>query len=213
MVPALAPPTSQQNTFGLLRHGTTRWNEQHRIQGSCDSPLTKEGKRHISLWAEALKPLKWNRILASDLGRAQETVRLLNKKLQLPFSFDSRLQEQDWGEWEQLTLQEIHNCNPGELEKQISLGWNFCAPGGESRLEVLKRSQVAIFDAAKKWPTENILIISHQGVMRCLLYHIAGREFLPTEKKILHKDRLHTIVCNRGELHIKTLNIANVQSS
>ena len=31
-------------TFYLMRHGQTRFNEQGRIQGACDSPLTDLGK-------------------------------------------------------------------------------------------------------------------------------------------------------------------------
>ncbi len=210
---AWSQPAGSQTLFGLFRHGKTLWNMQKKIQGSCDSPLTEEGKQQVALWTKTLRPFQWNRILASDLGRVKETVSILVRELQLPFSFDSRLREQDWGEWEEKTLEDIRNSDPQALERQISSGWQFRAPGGESRMEVLHRSRQALFDAAGTWPAEKILVVSHRGVISCLLYHLAGRKFLPTEKKLLQKDRLHTLLFERDELHLATLNIAKLPPS
>ncbi len=202
-----SPTTNTLNLFGLFRHGKTLWNEEKKIQGSSDSPLTREGREMIKVWVETLRSFKWNRILASDLGRAKETVSILTHELHLPFSFDHRLSEQHWGEWEGKNLQYLRSNHREELQKQIDLGWEFRAPGGESRIEVLQRSQKALVDAAEKWPQEKILIISHQGVISCLLYHLSGRKFLPTEERLIYKNRLHTLKITGGSFHLDSINI------
>ena len=44
-VPTGSPPTTR---FCLVRHGTTDWNRENRIQGRTDTPLNEQGQREIS---------------------------------------------------------------------------------------------------------------------------------------------------------------------
>ena len=62
------------NRFGLIRHAETLWNQQSRIQGHRDSPLTDRGKKDADEWGRQLKRISWDRIFGSDLGRAAETI-------------------------------------------------------------------------------------------------------------------------------------------
>ncbi|MBU1567073.1 MAG: histidine phosphatase family protein [Proteobacteria bacterium] len=126
-------------TFGLLRHGQTIWNTQKRIQGFGDSPLTEKGREQTGLWLPTLKRWVWDRIIASDLGRVQETVAILNQELQLPITFDARLREQSWSQWEGLTIPEIKENFKEELARRMDMGWHFSALGGEARQAVKER--------------------------------------------------------------------------
>jgi probable phosphoglycerate mutase len=199
--------TASATTFGLLRHGQTQWNALKKIQGSGDSPLTATGREETELWLQTLKRYQWQRILASDLGRVQETVAILNQGLHLPVTFDSRLREQGWGEWEGLTIPAIEENFRQELARRVALGWNFSAPGGETRQAVKERSLTALVDAAAKWPGQRILVVCHQGVVKSVLYHIANREFLPGEDPLMHHDRFHIISLSGNRFTPVTLNI------
>jgi len=55
------------------------------------------------------------------------------------------------------------------LAEQISAGWNFRLPGGEDRKSVLARSQRALQEAFDRWPGENILVVTHEGVIKSLV--------------------------------------------
>ena len=61
--------TAPVTTFGFLRHGQTEWNTLKKIQGSGDSPLTEKGKQETDQWTKTLQRYRWDRIIASDLGR------------------------------------------------------------------------------------------------------------------------------------------------
>ena len=185
--------TSASTTFGLLRHGRTIWNAEKKIQGWSDSPLSESGRRQTILWSKTLQQYPWDRIIASDLGRVQETVALLNLELHLPVYFDPRLREQGWGEWEGLTIPCIEKNFQQDLARRIALGWNFSAPGGETRQAVRDRVLSVLLEAGSKWPGQKILIVCHQGVIKALLYHISGRAFMPGEDPLLQHDRLHLI--------------------
>ncbi|WP_457576481.1 histidine phosphatase family protein [Desulfomarina sp.] len=194
-------------TFGLLRHGQTEWNTVKKIQGSRNSPLTAYGRKQTARWAHFLKKFNWNRIVASDLGRVRETVAILNEQLDVPAEFDNRLREQNWGEWEGLTISHVKAHFGQELEKRVKKGWAFRAPGGETRQTVKERAFTALHELAGVYPGENILVVCHQGVIKCTLYAITGRKFLPSDDPLLNPDMLHLITGNGCDLQTHKLNI------
>ena len=193
--------------FGLLRHGQTEWNVAGRVQGLCDSPLTLFGREEIAAWGTHLKSIGWDRIIHSPLGRTTETAALLNEHLSLPISSHDGLREQSWGAWETMTRGEIESRYPGELAKRIKLGWDFCAPEGETRNQVYTRCHDTLLTMAEKYPGESILIITHQGVIKSLIYYLAGRKYLPDEPKLLEKNNLQLLTLENDLLTIKQLNL------
>ncbi|KJR99933.1 MAG: hypothetical protein VR65_14855 [Desulfobulbaceae bacterium BRH_c16a] len=199
-------------TFGLMRHGRTEWNTEKKIQGSGDSPLTEEGRQQTAEWIGTLKGYRWDRILASDQGRVRETVAILNRDLGLPTSYDPRLREQNWGTWEGLTISFIRKNYQVELARRVSMGWDFAAPGGESRNAVKERVLAALIEAAENRPGRRILVVCHQGVIKSALYHITGRDFLPGEDPLMHHDRLHIISCDGNSFSTVQLNIPRLLS-
>lgn len=203
----LSQPSSY-TSFGLLRHGTTQWNVEKRIQGHSDSPLTEEGKKKTTIWSKYLQKFQWDLILASDLGRVKATVSILNVQLNLPVFFDKKLREQYWGAWEGMHPEVLKDTAADIFYRQIEAGWNFQPPQGESRISVQQRVEQVFKEAANRWMGKKILVVCHQGIMKCLLYHLAGRSFLPAEPKLMDKDKLHTISCQDGVLKILQLNIS-----
>jgi len=194
-------------TFGLLRHGQTEWNRLKKIQGSEDSPLTPIGKERTAEWATTLKKYRWHRIFASDLGRVKETVEILNRTLDIPVDYDPRLREQFWGDWEGLTLPHVKEKFEEELERRVQLGWLFSAPGGETRQAVKERTLTALSDGAERWPGQNILVVCHQGVVKSVLYSIAGCKFLPGDEKLVQPNSFHLISHSKEHFSIIELNI------
>lgn len=192
--------------FGLIRHATTLWNEEKRIQGQQDSPLSDKGRAMATAWGKQLQDTGWQRILSSNLGRTVETAELVNRALHLPLHQDTRLREQDWGTWTGKTLADLKQNEGTALQEQVQRGWDFLPPQGESRRTVLKRSLAALNDAAARWPEEKILVICHEGVIKCLLYHLLGREFLPEEPPAVKKSHLHLLAQNGDSLYPDTIN-------
>ena len=197
---------NKDTRFGLIRHAQTVWNRDKKIQGHSDTPLTSAGKLQAEKWGRMLTPFPWDRILASDIGRALKTAERINEQLQVPVETDSRFREQHWGQWVGKTVRQIQLDAGPELDKQIHAGWDFCPPGGEPRLGVLKRSREALADAAHKYPGETILVVCHEGVVKSLVYDLYGRKFLPDEPAILKSYQLHWLVIGSSGLQIEQIN-------
>lgn len=183
------------------------------MQGQSDSPLTGEGENQARKWGQQLKLLNLDRIIASNADRALKTASLINATLQVPLVEDARLKEQDWGEWTGKTLKQIKKEVPKLLAEKEAAGWEFCPPGGEDRDSVWTRSQKALQEAAKKWPGTKILVVTHEGVIKSLVYRLTARKFLPTEDPLLGKNHLHWLICAGKELRIKKINALALSGS
>ncbi len=197
---------AQTTRFGLIRHAQTQWNREKKIQGQYDSPLTGEGQQQAEKWGGLLTTVAWDRIIASDTGRAFETATRINRILQISLISDKRLREQNWGHWSGKTVHEIKRDEPQVLAEQINAGWKFCPPDGEDRMSVSLRSQTALREAAGRWSGETILIVSHEGVIKSLIYHFSGRKFLPEEPPLIKPLHLHWLFHDSEGLRIGEVN-------
>ena len=192
--------------IGLIRHSMTLWNEEKKIQGQQNSHLSSQGKEMAEAWGKSLHPFQWQRIITSDLGRARETTAIINRQLKIPYSTDPLLREQNWGNWTGLTLAGIKKQDKAHLRAAQRNGWQFQPPGGESRETVLKRGLQALKQANHTWAGQRLLIVCHEGVIKCLLYHLCDRAFLPEEPAILKKYHLHILTMNNSALTLTHLN-------
>jgi probable phosphoglycerate mutase len=197
---------SNKTRFGLLRHAETQWNREKRIQGQQDSPLTAEGETAARRWAQRLGTEPWDRILSSDTGRALATAEAINRGLRLPAAADAALREQNWGQWTARTISDLQGRSAVQAARQQQAGWDFRPPGGESRREVLARGLRALRVAARRWPGERVLVVTHEGVIKCLVYHLTGRRFMPGEPDLVRAGHLHRLASDGTAVELEQVN-------
>jgi len=198
-------------TFGIIRHAKTSWNLEKRVQGSMDIPLCRQGKQQAGSWGETLRDTPIDLIVASSMIRARQTAQLISRAIGngIDIACDHALKEQDFGQWEGKTFKEIKKEFPGTIEVQESKGWDFCPPGGEPRLTVLRRASGALEDAAARFPGKRILVVTHNSVMKLLIYNSLGRTFLPGETSILKDYHLHLLSWDR-KIQVERINAVNL---
>lgn len=193
-------------TFFCMRHGLTDWNAQSRIQGNTDTSLNDEGRDMARAWAKTLDGGGLDLIVTSTLDRARETGAIVNETLGLPMIEDERLGEQDWGEWTGLTKAELGDMRK-LVRQQENKGFDFRPKGGESRNDVLMRACDALIDISEEHPGKSILVVTHNGVLKCLAYALSGLDFTPGDPMPLKDYKLHRIECMEMELAIGELNM------
>lgn len=67
------------NEFYLMRHGQTRFNVQHRLQGVCDAPLTEVGIEQAKKAGQYLakqEPI-FDHVFTSTSERASDTLEIV----------------------------------------------------------------------------------------------------------------------------------------
>ena len=135
-----------------------------------------------------------------------ETAKIINQALRISLTAEARFREQDWGQWTGETILRLQTNTPRELDRQVRAGWAFRPPGGEDRRSVLERSRRALFDAAEKWPGEHILVVTHEGVVKSLIYRLCGRKYLPGEPAIIKPYQLHWLAIDADGLKLEEMN-------
>ena len=116
----------------LIRHGETVWNQQRRMQGHSDSPLSETGMRQARLLARRLKQIEFSTLYSSDSGRAHHTARSVAAVTGHDIVLEPRLRERHFGAFEGLTGSEIEAKYPADYARFKSRDQAHVIPGGES---------------------------------------------------------------------------------
>ncbi|MBU2713028.1 histidine phosphatase family protein [Zooshikella harenae] len=192
-------------TIYCLRHGTTLWNQQRRIQGRQDTHLLPEEVsrlQHLKL-SPAWKQLRW---YSSPLMRAQQTAQALG----ITYQILEPWQEMDWGHWEGQTLTNLRQQHPNELQYQEQRGIHLHPTQGESPYQVLQRiTQWAVQENAQQSAHIPKVIVTHKGVIRPLLAAATGWLMLDKYPTRLNWQRAHNFTWSPTQgWQLKSLNMS-----
>ena len=91
----------------LVRHGTTKANQEKRFLGRLDVPLSEQGEGEVKALAGRLSNEKISHVISSPLLRARQTASVIAAAHNLPVTIDERLVELDYGIWDGLTWEEM----------------------------------------------------------------------------------------------------------
>ena len=156
----------------LIRHGETVWNQQRRMQGHSDSPLSETGMRQARLLAHHLKQIEFSVLYSSDSGRAHHTARSVAEVTGHEFVLEPRLRERHFGAFEGLTGSEIEAKYPADYARFKSRDQAHVIPGGESASQFRARVSACFHEIAARHAGELVVVITH-GLVLDVLYRAA----------------------------------------
>lgn len=147
----------------LMRHGQTLFNVRRKIQGACDSPLTREGIRQALVAKEYFEKnqIIFDHAYASTQERACDTLELITN---MPYTRLKGLKEWNFGVFEG----ESEDLNPPADPIRKSYGEFFVQYQGESDLDVQDRVNRILTEVMDKEDHQNVLAVSHGGV--CFMF-------------------------------------------
>ncbi len=158
----------------LVRHGETDWNLTKRLQGSSDIPLNATGQAHARALSRLLASRPLRGIYSSPASRATETAETIALPHRLPVTVDQNLRELNQGKLEGLTREEIVASHAPFLAAWTERPSSVRLPGGETLGEVQQRMWRAVETIRQTHASGEIVLISHQIALQCLLCHILG---------------------------------------
>ncbi len=156
--PKSSGPTGlgKKTRFCLVRHGSTAWNRERRMQGEKDLPLNEEGRQQAAETAHRLKNGGWEIVVASDLLRARETAEIIGRELGLPVLLFPGLRERKMGPLEGLTADEIKEKFPEWYQKK-----DLDLPGVERRRELKERAKASLETLAEIFNGRRVVVVAH----------------------------------------------------
>ncbi|MBE6561456.1 MAG: histidine phosphatase family protein [Ruminococcaceae bacterium] len=168
----------------LIRHG----QDDDSVRGGWSAqPLTEEGRKQAEALAEYLgkqnEYLCLRHLYTSDLPRAVQTIQPISDALGLPVVKLSEFREVNNGELAGMDNELAKQRYPGLFWN--TLGWDEKYPGGESPQDFYERITGAwtAFTARIISEGENVLLVTHSGVIHIILSLIHGEKYSNAEKQ------------------------------
>uniref|UniRef100_A0AAR2LK52 6-phosphofructo-2-kinase domain-containing protein n=1 Tax=Pygocentrus nattereri TaxID=42514 RepID=A0AAR2LK52_PYGNA len=165
----------------LCRHGESELNIRGRIGG--DSGLSTRGKEFALCLGKFIQEqnIKDLKVWTSQMKRTIQTAEALG----VQYEQWKALNEIDAGVCEEMMYEEIQEHYPLEFALRDQDKYRYRYPKGESYEDLVQRLEPVIMELERQ---ENILVICHQAVMRCLLAYFLDKsaDELPYLKCPLH---------------------------
>ncbi|WP_455718813.1 histidine phosphatase family protein [Anaerosporobacter sp.] len=190
----------------LVRHGETDWNIERRFQGIEDIPLNDTGRKQARDCGQALTSFSFAAIYASPLQRAYETANIIADLLNVYHKAnntndplftvieDSRLIERDFGK--------VSGLLPEERNALLESGED---TNMEAFEHLTKRIMAAMKEYQEKHREQNVLVITHGGVINAIL-HVLSKGEIGTGKTLVANTSIAILDDQEGNLKIKAYN-------
>jgi broad specificity phosphatase PhoE len=163
--------TSPPGRLILVRHAESEGNRDRTFTQHANVPLTGRGRDQARTAAEQIQacyaPV---RVVTSPYARARQTAEIIAGMLGLTVQLEAALREQSFGilagqPYEALLTDAAYHEGPR---------WRWRPQGGESLADVYERVVPAFERIASSHAGQDVVIVSHGGVMLALCAHVTG---------------------------------------
>ena len=163
----------------LIRHGQINGYEKFPVYGHTDVDMTKTGNLQMEKMAERLSLTEIKAIYSSDLKRSNKGALQISRYHDVLIYSLPELREMSFGDWEGLTLSEIENRFPGEMQKRQADLLHYNVPGeGESIKQFSERISNCFERILGEQKDNDFVIVAHGGVNRVILCNALGLDLV-----------------------------------
>ena len=157
----------------LLRHSI---DDNSRKGGWSKAGLTRQGVTLAKEMAIKLKNLNIERIVCSDLVRAKQTAKIINRVLKLPITYTNQLREFNAGIVSGMKYDKANRLYPVKVDDYLNPGFKY--PKGETlgefknRVEDYYKSNIVNYD--------NTLFVTHRNTSLKVcdrIVHVENKRF------------------------------------
>jgi 2,3-bisphosphoglycerate-dependent phosphoglycerate mutase len=199
------------STLIIFRHGQSVWNLENKFTGWVDVELTDKGVQEAKHAGEKLKPFTFDLAYASDLKRAQNTLKTALEvagQAGVPTTYNKALNERMYGDLQGLDKTETAKKFGEDQVKIWRRSFDIAPPNGESLKDTAAR--VIPYYKAEIEPKlkegKNIVIAAHGNSLRALIMYLENM----TPEQILEFE-IGTAVPRHYELD-KDLNVLKAEN-
>ncbi len=134
----------------LIRPGSTDYDQQGRVQGTLDVPLSETGRDEVNALVEQLRRERPEVIYYSPVQSAEETAEAIGKALDVRTRCLDKLQNLDHGLWQGMLIDDVKVKQPKVYRQWLEKPETVCPPEGETVSEARKRAEEVLYKLLKK---------------------------------------------------------------
>jgi len=175
--------TAAKSRIVLIRPGATSFDEQGRMKGSLDMPLSERGRQQVDHLAEELAGIRLDAIYHAPCESAGETAAVLVEGRDLRPKMIDAFRNIDHGLWHGKLIDEIRRNQPRLYRSGIENPETVCPPGGESLQQAAARSMKAIHRVLRKSRNQVIAMVIPDPLASLVAAHL-NEEAMPDIWKV-----------------------------
>ena len=151
----------------VIRHGRTQNNDSGIFNGRFDEDINETGIKQAEEASKKIKDLSIDLIICSPLLRTRHTANIVNVN-NIPIITNDLLMERDYGSLQGKPVKCIDKKTMWQYKK------NACIEGLEETKDIYERVKKCLTEIKQKYGDKNILIVTHNGVARCIYAYFYG---------------------------------------
>lgn len=164
----------------LIRPGSTDYDQQGRVQGTLDVPLSEGGRHEVSGLIEQLRAERPEVVYYSPMQSAEETAEAIGKALDVRTRCLDKLQNLDHGLWQGMLIDDVKLKQPKVYRQWLEKPETVCPPEGETISAARKRAEDVLYRLLKK---------HHDGVVAL----VVPEPMASIVHQLLTRDELHDL--------------------
>jgi broad specificity phosphatase PhoE len=169
-------PSTPTGRFIMVRHGESEGNRERRFTISSEVGLTELGRQQAYEVARRIaQQFKPEVVVSSPFRRALQTSEIIAARLNLPVEVVHDLHERDLGCLKGHSYDDLRELVSKDSAYDPARGWSWKPEGGESYEDVRERVVGAVNELLRRYPQNEVVIVSHGGVMLSVWAHITGQ--------------------------------------
>ncbi|MGV4198190.1 adenosylcobalamin/alpha-ribazole phosphatase [Citrobacter murliniae] len=153
----------------LVRHGETEANVAGLYSGHAPTSLTERGIAQAKTLSTLLRNVPVEHVLCSELERARHTTQLILADRDVPLRIMPELNEMFFGDWEMRHHRDLAREDAENYAIWCNDWQNATPTNGEGFQAFSQRVERFIAQLADYKESENLLVVSHQGVLSVLI--------------------------------------------
>jgi len=157
----------------LIRAGRTEFDDQNRIQGRLDLPLSPQGEHEVQRLVDQLRDLSLEVLYTAPCDPARATAVVIGDRLDIPVKELPDLQNLDQGLWQGLCVDEIKRKHPKVYKQWRESPETVCPPEGETVSEALTRIRKVLQKPLKR--KDRFGVVASEPLVSLIRCLVAGR--------------------------------------
>jgi broad specificity phosphatase PhoE len=152
----------------LIRPGATVYDEQNRVQGVLDIPLSERGREEVAALAERLTGIELSALYCGPGESVVRTAETVGRAIGLRPKRVDDLRNLDHGLWQGLQLDEIRRRNLRVYRQWIEDPLTVCPPSGEAVEDALERIKSALRPLIRRHRDEVIGLVVAEPIAQLI---------------------------------------------
>lgn len=152
----------------LIRPGATTYDEQDRLQGVLDIPLSDRGKSEVAQLAQRIVGASITALYCGPGESVARTAEAVGKALRLRPKRIDELRNLDQGLWQGLQLDEIKRRNLKLFRQWQEDPCTICPPQGETVAEAMVRINLALKPLIRRHRGETLGLVAGEPLAQLI---------------------------------------------